>query len=128
MKSLLETSTLKVVLLTQCDKQTIPPERRFDLMRTLLEKGHSVTCTPGEGDVAPHDRNELLVLSEAEDRTSGELEKDNTHVHIRDISGLEPESVVQLVEDLQEETKTYKNREIGKIVKSKRAFQNSELD
>ncbi len=87
---------------------TIPlePERRFDLLESLLSGGHPVTAVAGTGKVESPDAAPLLVLGQfqgespekANDRATG------TPVYFQDVSDLDNRAVVEAACRIREQT------------------------
>ncbi len=94
----------RVVLYEGEGSHALEPASRLEIMRTLLEKGYSVTRALAGGAVSPTTGGELLVLGrfaesqpqKAQD-TSGDVQ-----LHFRDIEGLEPAQVLETVESVRE--------------------------
>lgn len=101
----LSTPRLRVVLEPGLEPAV---DRRLDIVQSLLAGGHSVTCPTKSGSVAPHDESELLVLSDTPG--VGDVEPDTSDgpkIHVKEISGLPSEKVVDAVRSVQRETKSY---------------------
>ncbi len=84
--------------------------RRSDILRTLLSNGYSVTCTASEGDVAPPDDSDLLVLREMSDdepALEGSPDDGDVRVHFQDIREADGDAVLEMVEGVRKETQSY---------------------
>jgi Pyruvate/2-oxoacid:ferredoxin oxidoreductase delta subunit len=92
---------LRVVLYEGNGAIALPPEARAKVMAALLDKGYAVTRATVEGHSAmPHDDRSLLVLGLFPDQKAPALEDATGSVKIeaRDITGLDSEAVLELVE------------------------------
>jgi Pyruvate/2-oxoacid:ferredoxin oxidoreductase delta subunit len=92
---------LRVVLYEGSGAIALPPEARAKVMAALLDKGYAVTRATAQGSSAmPHDDRSLLVLGVFPDRKAPTLEDVTGSVKIeaRDITGLDSEAVLELVE------------------------------
>lgn len=92
---------LRVVLYEGEGAITLPPEARTKVMAALLDKGYAVTrATPRANNAFPHDDRSMLVLGLFADQKAPSLEDASGKVNIeaRDISGLDTEAIVSLVE------------------------------
>lgn len=98
---------LRVVLYEGNGSITLSAEARMQVMATLLDKGYAVTRATGQGNAAamPHDDRSLLVLGVFPDRRAPALEDVTGVVNIqsRDITGLDAEAVLDLVERVRGE-------------------------
>jgi len=88
------------VVLDQQEGPAFEPERRRDLLRTLLEGGYGVTVNGEAGHVSPLDDSALLILREqgAEVDRDAESSEGDLPVSFRGVAGLEAESVLDLVQ------------------------------
>lgn len=94
---------LKVVLYEGLGAQPLPPEARARVLMALLDKGYAVARVTAAGAPAarqPADDHTLLLLGAFPDRQPPQLEDAAGQVAIeaRDITDLEPEAVVALVD------------------------------
>lgn len=92
---------LRVVLYEGEGAITLPPDARTKVMAALLDKGYAVTrATPRAKNAFPHDDRSMLVLGLFADQKAPSLEDASGKVNIeaRDISGLDTEAIVSLVE------------------------------
>jgi Pyruvate/2-oxoacid:ferredoxin oxidoreductase delta subunit len=92
---------LRVVLYEGNGAIALPPEARARVMAALLDKGYAVTRATTQGASAmPHDERSLLVLGLFPDQKAPSLEDATGSVKIeaRDITGLDSEAVLELVE------------------------------
>lgn len=94
---------LKVVLYEGRGALPLPAEARAQVLMALLDKGYAVARVTDGGTPAappPADDHTLLLLGAFPDRQPPQLEDAAGQVAIeaRDITGLEPEAVVSLVE------------------------------
>ena len=60
--SLLDETTLRIVIYEGNGAQPLESDERFEILSGLLEKGYAVTRTAAQGAVAPADHSSLLVL------------------------------------------------------------------
>ena len=129
-----EMAPLRVVLDRGKGSRQLDSQKRFDLLQALLNRGYSVTCPAGTGEVAPADGSDMLVLRQADEGNGGTPE--NVHgdgegfadvagargsdssdgkpatrvkVHFRNVDGADPAAVVAMVDEVQGETETYRN-------------------
>ncbi len=92
---------LRVVLYEGQGAIALPAEARLKVMTALLDKGYAVTRASAGGTPAmPHDDRSLLVLGQFPDQTAPQIEDVTGQVKIetRDISGLDVEGILALVE------------------------------
>ena len=97
---------LRVVLYEGEGVITLPAEARAQVMAALLDKGYAVTrATPQGGSAFPHDDRSLLVLGLFPDKNAPSLQDASGRVEIeaRDITGLDTEGIVALVEKMRGE-------------------------
>ncbi len=75
---------------------------RYELTRTLLEKGYAVSTIRPGGRVSSPTQGDLIVLGQFADQTPPQAEDPNgaIRVHFRDIRGLESSAVLTEVEKL----------------------------
>jgi Pyruvate/2-oxoacid:ferredoxin oxidoreductase delta subunit len=95
---------LRVVLYEGDGAIALPPEGRAKVMAALLDKGYSVTRATSQGGSAmPHDERSLLVLGLFPGQKAPALEDVTGSVKIeaRDITGLNSEAVLELVEKVR---------------------------
>lgn len=73
--------------------------RKLSVLRALLDNGYSVTLAGDAGGVAPVDGSDVLVLSDAGPAVERDAEDARAGVRVsyRDVSGLDPAGVVELV-------------------------------
>lgn len=88
-------TALRVVLYEGDGAAPLPAGERLELLRSLLEKGYSVTRTTSGGQVSPHGEDPLLVLGRFEDR--GSLPAPEAAVTFQDIDGMAPAEVLETV-------------------------------
>lgn len=92
---------LRVVLYEGTGALPLSAEARTKVMMTLLDKGYVVTRSHQGGSAhMPHDERSLLVLGAFEAGQAPTLEDASGQVSIQtqDITGLEPEAILNLVE------------------------------
>ncbi len=111
--SLLEETTLRVVLYEGAGAAELPADERFDIMSTLLAKGYTVTRAGAGGRVAPADRSSILALGRFEGGRTPEAgdAADGTEVRFEDINGHAPAAIAERVDAIREETRTSKHGE-----------------
>lgn len=98
---------LRVVLYEGSGAIELDARARREVMMALLDKGYTVTRATGAGSTAfPHDDRSLLVLGAFQDQQAPEMEDAAGAVNIsaRDITGMDVEAVVSLVEKTRGET------------------------
>ena len=114
---------LRVVLYEGAGSRALTSERRRDLLGALLKKGYQVTRAATEGEVAPPDASDLVVLSERDStddssmpfagRMTGSTSEGgngagpDVQVHFQDISGVDVEGVVSAVDEIRATTEAY---------------------
>lgn len=92
---------LRVVLYEGQGAIPLPAESRSKVMAALLDKGYTVTRASSSGAPAmPHDDRSLLVLGLFPEQKAPQIEDASGQVKIdtRDISGLDVEAILGLVE------------------------------
>ena len=95
-------AALRVVLYEGDGSRPLENGDRYNVMRTLLEKGFAVTrATPG-GHVSPAGDGEVLVLGRFSDGAAAAANRGD--VRLRDIDGLDADSVLEVVETAAGET------------------------
>jgi Pyruvate/2-oxoacid:ferredoxin oxidoreductase delta subunit len=104
--SLVNQTTLRVVLYEGADARPLDNNDRFTTMTALLERGFAVTRAVAGGRVAPHERGSLLVLGKF--AGGGKLEAEgvspDTSVRFQDISGLDAARIAETAESVRAET------------------------
>ncbi|TLD70258.1 ferredoxin family protein [Phragmitibacter flavus] len=100
---------LRIVLYEGEGSITLSPAARLQVMAALLDKGYAVTRSTSNnrsGNAFPHDDRSLLVLGSFPDKQAPDLEDASGKITIeaRDITGLEPDAIVSLVEKTRGET------------------------
>src|SRR5688572_1276328 len=88
----------------------MPGPGRFELLRTLLEKGYAVTAVRDGGAVSASDDGTLLVLGVFEGGAPPQLGSagDSVRVLFRDIGGMDLAAVIGHVESARGETQARK--------------------
>ncbi len=97
---------LRVVFYEGMGAITLSAEARTQVMAALLDKGYAVTRATSEGGSAfPHDDRSLLVLGLFPDKKAPSLQDAAGRVEIesRDITGMDTEGIVSLVEKMRGE-------------------------
>jgi Pyruvate/2-oxoacid:ferredoxin oxidoreductase delta subunit len=92
---------LRVVLYEGEGAITLSADARMKVMSALLDKGYAVTrATPRATNAFPHDDRSMLVLGLFQDQKAPALEDVSGKVDIeaRDITGLDTEAILSLVE------------------------------
>lgn len=91
---------LRVVLYEGAGSIALPAEARAKVMAALLDKGYAVTRAATGTNAMPHDDRSLLLLGSFPDQKAPALEDVTGQVTIetRDITGLDAEAIVALVE------------------------------
>jgi NAD-dependent dihydropyrimidine dehydrogenase PreA subunit len=102
--------SLRVVLYEGTGGGRIPDGPRFELMRTLLEKGYAVTAVRDGGGVSASDAGTLLVLGLFGDGAPPQLGGDDAGVMVvfRDVGGMELGAIVEQVESIRGESSARK--------------------
>jgi Pyruvate/2-oxoacid:ferredoxin oxidoreductase delta subunit len=93
---------LRIVIYEGTGSIPLSPEARSSVMRILLDKGYTVTrSTPGAQSALDYDDHSLLVIGTFDGGRAPQLEDaaGTTPVQAKDISGLSPDDVLNLVED-----------------------------
>jgi Pyruvate/2-oxoacid:ferredoxin oxidoreductase delta subunit len=100
--------TLRILLYEGSGSEPFDAETRFATASALLEKGYAVTFANGEGQVAPADRSHILVLGQFSAGKPPEAEDaaGNVAIQFRDIRGMQPAAVADLVESARAQTRT----------------------
>ena len=97
--------SLRVVLYEGAGSGRMPDGPRFELMRTLLEKGYAVTAVRDGGAVSATDAGTLLVLGLFADGTPPQLGNGSAEgavtVTFRDVGGMELDAIVGHVESVR---------------------------
>ncbi len=90
---------LRVVLYEGSGSIALSAESRAKVMMSLLDKGYAVTRSGQGASSMPHDDRSLLVLGAFDGRAPA-LEDASGRITIdtRDITGLEPDAIISLVE------------------------------
>ena len=104
-------SPMRVVLYEGDGSRPVDEAQRFELMKSLLEKGYAVTSTRSGGQVsAPTDAGTMVVLGRFDEQrpidaggASGDLQ-----LHVRDIEGLDTPAVLDTVESARGEAQAPK--------------------
>ena len=91
---------LRVVLYEGTGSIPLNAEARAKVMAALLDKGYAVTRSATGAPAIPHDDRSLLLLGSFPQQTAPEIEDASGRVKIdtRDITGLDAESIVALVD------------------------------
>jgi len=107
--SLQSRKSLRVVLYEGTGAQTLEPDQRRVTLQMLLEKGFSVTCAGGQGEVAPPDDSPLLVLGRfvQQDQIQINHQGQELIVVVEDISGKELPAITARVEAVRAQIATY---------------------
>src|SRR5215216_1258826 len=105
----LSTPALRIVLYEGPEAETLDTGSRFDLIRTLLERGFGVTRASNDSakSVSGPDQTPLMVLGRFEGQHPVQRESENgeVSVHFADISNRTPEQVIDAVESVRSEKK-----------------------
>jgi Pyruvate/2-oxoacid:ferredoxin oxidoreductase delta subunit len=109
--SLLDQTTLRIVLYEGAGAQALSDNDRYAAVSALLERGFAVSRVNGQGQVAPHDRAELLVLGRFENQQVPRADEADGQVRLRfrDITGFDPSRLTELVEDARAESKAVRH-------------------
>jgi Pyruvate/2-oxoacid:ferredoxin oxidoreductase delta subunit len=108
--------SLRVVLYEGAGSGRLPDGPRFELMRTLLEKGYAVTAVRDGGAVSPSDAGTLLVLGlfgttvppHIGGNGNGGHNGDGVNVLFRDIGGTDLAAIVAHVEQVRGDSQARK--------------------
>src|ERR1051326_703273 len=104
----LQTHTaLRVVFYEGAGSQPLDAPERFAAVTALLERGFSVTCANGTGQVSPADRSELLVLGRFREGPPPGAEDAAGQVAVRfqDITGFDASRIAETVETARDASK-----------------------
>ncbi|TWT75672.1 hypothetical protein Pla123a_31820 [Posidoniimonas polymericola] len=98
-------SVQRVILYEGNGSQPVEPQERYATMRALLDRGYSVGAVRPGGRLEDQGHRELVVLG----RFGGTPPTIDSHdaevrLHLRDITGLAPGAVVEIVEGLCDDT------------------------
>jgi Pyruvate/2-oxoacid:ferredoxin oxidoreductase delta subunit len=99
--------TLRILLYEGSGSDPFDAATRFATASALLEKGYAVTFATGEGPVAPADRSHLLVLGQFSGGKPPEAEDaaGDVSIQFREVRGMEPSAVAELVESARAQTR-----------------------
>ena len=99
------TRGFRVVLYEGNGSRALPDATRFDIAKTLLEKGYAVTSVQAGAEVSSMESGSLLVLGRFTEERPLEGESNGSPVKLvfRDIEGVETARVVELVEEVRDE-------------------------
>jgi Pyruvate/2-oxoacid:ferredoxin oxidoreductase delta subunit len=102
--------TLRVVVYEGSGAQPLNSDRRYEMMRTLLERGFAVTRSGDQRPVSPPDRSPVVVLGSF---GAGALEEfaPDPNVHFRDIADLNEAQLGDLIETERTRTATARHGE-----------------
>jgi Pyruvate/2-oxoacid:ferredoxin oxidoreductase delta subunit len=106
--------SLRVVLYEGAGAAPVPAGPRFELLRTLLEKGYAVTAVRDGGrggkPVSASDAGTLLVLGVFTDGAPPQLGGDDAAVRVvfRDVGGMDLAAIVEHVESVRGESSARK--------------------
>lgn len=116
----LDAPTVRIVIYEGRGAEPIAPDKRFALMRALLDAGHTVTSAGTAGSVAPGAvasvaESTLIVLGRFTDGAPASAEDAAGHVdlHFRDITGLDTDAAAGQVAAVLEETGIAHNAPAG---------------
>lgn len=93
----------RVILYEGEGSRPFDSDARFQITKSLLEKGYAVTRALPGGAVSQAGERLLLVLGRFLHPPQFEAADGSTQLQVRDIDGMEPAEVVQTVEALREE-------------------------
>jgi Pyruvate/2-oxoacid:ferredoxin oxidoreductase delta subunit len=100
---------LLVVLYEGAGATALEPEARFEITRTLLEKGYRVIATrAGRGGAVPSERQVLVVGRFADAPPAEAVAGTGAAVHFRSLESLDAAAVLGLVEAVGAESQTPK--------------------
>jgi Pyruvate/2-oxoacid:ferredoxin oxidoreductase delta subunit len=94
-------SPMRVVIYEGDGSRPVDDAQRFDLMKSLLEKGYAVTSTRSGGQVSPPtDAGTMVVLGRFNEQRSIDADgaSGDLQLHVRDIDGMETPAVLDAVE------------------------------
>ena len=102
------TTGLRVVVYEGEGSRPLADDHRYDLMKSLLEKGYAVTSARTNGHVsgAGEGREAMVVLGKFDDSSLATADGDAgpLKVHVRDVEGMDTAATVGAVEALRGET------------------------
>jgi Pyruvate/2-oxoacid:ferredoxin oxidoreductase delta subunit len=102
--------TLRIVIYEGTGAQPLGTDQRYSTMRTLLERGFSVTQSGESRPVAPVDNAPVVVLGNFAGSDLGQIVSDE-HVRFRDISNVNECQLGELIEIERTETATARHGE-----------------
>ena len=104
--SLIDQTTLRVVLYEGADSLPLSSEQRYATISALLEKGFAVARANGQGQLAPAQRNHLLVLGQFAAGQAPLVEDvaGATQLRVRDITDLDAPRISEIVESVRVES------------------------
>jgi NAD-dependent dihydropyrimidine dehydrogenase PreA subunit len=98
-------SALRVVVYEGDGSRPLDEGQRFDVMRTLLEKGYAVTSARSGGQVsgAGEGREDMVVLGRFDDANfaAADGEAGAAKLHVRDVEGLDTPGMIGVVEGVR---------------------------
>ena len=99
------TPRFRVVLYEGTGSRCLPNATRFEISKNLLEKGYAVTRVQESAEVSSMETGSLLVLGRFTEERPLEGAHNGSEVKLvfRDIEGVEPAGVVELVEAVRDE-------------------------
>lgn len=107
--SLIDETTIRIVLYEGEGAEAMEPEFRFSLMSEFLERGYSVTRVSG-GEVAPADRSPLFVLGRfADGKEPPMVSETSVPMRVQALNGDGVEAVLEKVELFRDEVSAVKH-------------------
>jgi NAD-dependent dihydropyrimidine dehydrogenase PreA subunit len=97
--------SLRIVLYEGSGSQPMSAGKRFQTLKTLLEKGYSITCTGSRSEVAPADDRDVLVLGCFEEGKvpSAQDVHQKVSLHFRNVQWMDSARILETVETLVSE-------------------------
>ena len=99
------TPRFRVVLYEGTGSHSLSDSIRFEITKSLLEKGHAVTSVQAGAEVSSMEGGSLLVLGRFTEERPLEGKSNGSHVRLvfRNIEGVDPARVLELVEEVRDE-------------------------
>ena len=112
MTSVLEQSTLRVVLYEGAGSLPLDTERRASVLTRLLEHGFHVTCAREQGSAVPDDTSSLFVFGEFENSQAPKLEThEDVCLQVQSLDNMDNDQLVEQIETFRDETNARKGGE-----------------
>lgn len=109
---------LRVVLHEGPGSRPLAPERRYSILKALLEGGFAVSSVQPGGELSPADESDILVLRETDGDSPAEEREEldgrvdgvtGVRVRFRELDGHDAAAVVEIVEEVRRELELPRN-------------------